>query len=148
MRSGDDTETTADTRRFCLVCRENLVLHILYEAKLVVEQIPEEAVVNYTPGQQKSFSITLHTYQDPNHPIDIVWMLNGNPVQQGGTSYILDTTGLTGSHEVTISVHDGTPMVHPNADYSITPRVQLYRGHVEHPLNLINQSVSWQLNQQ
>jgi hypothetical protein len=117
MRSIDDVppgETL--TPRFCVACRENLVLEFLDRAGLAAQTTPDNSAPIEFDGAPLEFSIMPHT--PATHDIEVVeWTVDGI-VQNNetGNAFVFDTAGLDTNlqHTVSVTLHDPTPWIHPD----------------------------------
>lgn len=116
MRSIDDVpERELITPHFCTVCREALVEAILRESGSAAQATPDPSAPVAAPGSVQ-FQIVLHEKTSETEAPELLgWSVDGGPLTHPGeATFTLNTGALsTGTHKVSVSLHDSTPWIHP-----------------------------------
>jgi hypothetical protein len=143
MRSGNDTESGLDTRQFCKVCAEQLVLQLLHASGTILSVVPGDSLVEYTPDSGfATFEVSPISYTTAAHPIEITWYFDNSIVpRETGTIFSKSLSGVTGQHSVRARVKDATAWVHANNATPFSPRT----GGSVLPQNAIMQEMTWVL---
>jgi hypothetical protein len=141
MRSGDDTELGSNnTTQFCVVCRENLTLQILASSTNALREKPVNETVSYSIGENVTFEVKVPGF-GLGPGAQVTWRLDGNQIAVGGYSLILDTSSLSGTHSLSVSIVDTTDWVQQNNQ----TRIQDKDRNLHWPQDLLGETISWTL---
>ncbi len=98
---------------FCPVCAEAHILEIYRTPGIdpILDASPDPGdTIEYVPGNPVTLSVT--PVNPVGHNLDITWLLDGVAISgQTGSTLNLNTSVLSGAHEVTAVVVDDTPLV-------------------------------------
>jgi hypothetical protein len=107
-RPEQDCEMRNLNRRFCTICREQMIKRFHRDADPIGNLTPTPGTIAMAPGPLVAFSFTNRI---PQRPRTIEWRVAGVLQAQNTTSFALDTSALRGLVEVRLRFVDTSPEV-------------------------------------